>query len=133
MQEVVERRCQQHSDHRQEKHAAEQRITNRKDLRRWCRDGVQRTHAGENHRRIQCCIQPRQSVEHVVPHRAYSQRGKDKRADNPRVPDKSMNERAAQGTLCEVGHVDEYRVTGPVARTLAAEPALGVAAEAAPR
>ena len=109
MQEVMQGRRQQHRNHRQEKHPAEQGVPNRKDLRRWSRDRVHRAHARENHRRIQRRIQPRQSGECVVADRAYSQRCEDKRDDDPRVADKPMNERAAQGTSVRVRHVDEYR------------------------
>ena len=112
MQEVMKGRRQQHRNHRQEKHPAEQGVPNRKDLRRWSRDRVHRAHARENHRRIQQRIQPRQSVEGVVADRAYSQRGEDKRADDTRVADEPMKERAAQGASVRVRHVDEYRTCG---------------------
>lgn len=109
MQEVMNGRRQQHRDHRQEKHSAEQGVRNREDLRRWSGDWIHRTHAGENHRRIQSRIQPRQAVEHVVADGAYSQRGKDEHSDDSRVLHKPMNERAAQDASRQLRHVDEYR------------------------
>jgi len=109
MQEVMKSRRQQHSNHRQEEHPAEQGVPNRKDLRRWSRHWVHRTHARENHRRIQRRIQPRQSVERVVADRAQCQRCEDKRTDDSRVTDKPTNECAAEGASVRVRHVDEYR------------------------
>ena len=108
MQEVVNGRRQQHRDHRQEKHSAEQRVPHRKDLRGWSGDGVHRTHPRENHHRIQSCVQPRQSFEHVIADCADSQRQKDKRPDDCCIARKPTEERAPQGTVRGVRHVEEY-------------------------
>ena len=68
VQKMVKRGCQEHGDHRQEEDAAEESIDDCKDCGRWRANRIYRSHASENHRGVQCRIQPGQVIQEVVTH-----------------------------------------------------------------
>ena len=70
MQEMLQCRCQQDGSHRQEEKAAEDRIEDRKYFGRRRHHGIDRAHAGQDHRSVERGVQPRQAVKIVIADRA---------------------------------------------------------------
>ena len=81
VQEVMERRRQQHRYHRQEEYAAEESVDDGEEFAGGRHELVHRTHAGQDHRRVQGGVEPGQIAEHVVTGRADADGGEDERAD----------------------------------------------------
>jgi len=103
-QEVMERRRQEHGHHRQEEHSTEKRVRDREDFRRRAHDGVDRSHAGQNHRRVERGVQPRQPVKEVVAHGPDTERGEDQAADDGGVAGEPPGQEPALGEVRGMRH-----------------------------
>ena len=112
MQEVMKGRRQKHRDHRQEEDAAEQRVCDGEDLRGRRSKGCHGTHPRENHRGIECRIQPRQVIEEVIASRPDTQRPKDQPAHEDGVSSEPADEHPPRDQPGRVRHTDEYTDCG---------------------
>ena len=108
VEEMMKGRRQEHRDHRQKEHAAEQRICDGEDFRRWRSNRVHRSHAGEDHRSIERGIQPGEVVEEMVADRADSKRCQNEPAHQDPVSEKPPNEDPTRHFRRRMRHVDEY-------------------------
>ena len=95
----MQRGREQDGHHRQEEHAAQQRIDDGEHLRRGSYDRIDGSHAGQDHRCVESGVQPRKVLEDVVADGADGERGKDEATDDGGVSGQLEREGALPGAV----------------------------------